>query len=598
MDAFRMIKTSRKLTTKCLFYKFSSIIFYLYVFLILVVSKHSEGQLSNFLGDVENEINKLTSKTLQLYRDRCSESLVDCSSAFEKNGFACSTSDIQGEDSLCRTDHGTAFSTAQPGCSQCTNRRLNEELSLVRTASSHCTCKDLLSADICWTKGLEDDLKRTSLPGLLWQQISTTNGFTRLYPGTAEETCYSYDPRLRSWFVAASTGPKDVVIVVDSSASMDLVPKSSTKNMSLMQLAIQAVTHVLSTLTFMDYVAVTKFSTESEQVTVNEVFTLIQATRENISALTTEVNKIQPSGHTNFEQAFRLAFNILDRSTSIGRTTGCSKAILFLTDGSPTRGESDPTRLAQIVGDLNTRQDGSKIASIFTYSISDIAETEISKHIACSANGIWSQVETDSAASLQEQISQYFEFYSTLHKGPSSVIWTEPYLDAFGADMVVTAAKAVYDNSNTSHSKLVAVVSIDISYEHIQQLDSDKEVVREELRRHQDFCPEIAVYSQCELEVLRQKIYANGAINYQSDLKKICDQSSTCPLPSNESCPNRTFQYEQCTAHTSATRDYQDAACCGMFLPCPSSNVPSVRLSPILTAVFTCLLLAVVTFLL
>ena len=60
----------------------------------------------------------------------------------------------------------------------------------------------------------------------------------------------------------------------------------------------------------------------------------------------------------------------------------------------------------------------------------------------------------------------------------------------------------------------------------ISQLESDKAVVREELRRHQDFCPEIAVYSQCELEVLRQKIYANGAINYQSDPKKICDQSS------------------------------------------------------------------------
>ena len=87
-----------------------------------------------------------------------------------------------------------------------------------------------------------------------------------------------------------------------------------------------------------------------------------------------------------------------------------------------------------------------------------------------SANGIWSQVETGTAASLQEQISQYYEYYSTLHKGPSEIIWTEPYLDAFGADMVVTSAKAVYDRSNTSLNKLVAVVSIDISYEYIQKV--------------------------------------------------------------------------------------------------------------------------------
>ena len=79
-------------------------------------------------------------------------------------------------------------------------------------------------------------------------------------------------------------------------------------------------------------------------------------------------------------------------------------------------------------------------------------------------------METGTAASLQEQLSQYYEYFSTLHKGPSGIIWTEPYLDAFGADMVVTAAKAVYDSSNTSQSRLVAVVAIDISYAHIQQV--------------------------------------------------------------------------------------------------------------------------------
>ncbi|XP_022103944.1 voltage-dependent calcium channel subunit alpha-2/delta-1-like [Acanthaster planci] len=556
---------------------------------ILLISQNCRGNLPNFLDDVETEINSLATKTLRLYRGLCSVSSTDCSSAFDKNSFACSTNEIKGAGSYCSSNQGSAYYTSEPGCTQCENRRLNRDRSLVRTASSNCTCQDIVNADVCWTKGIDDDLKTTNLPGLLWQQIATTHGFTRLYPGSAQEECHSYDPRLRSWFVAASAGPKDVVILIDSSASMSLVPRNRQgSNLSLMQLAKRAVAHVLRTLTFVDYIAVAKFSTESEQVTVNEVYTLIQATRDNVGALIEEVNNIQPEGHTNFEQAFRLAFRIFERSASVGRTTGCNKAVLFMTDGSPTRGEDDPAKLAEIVDDLNTRSDGTKIASIFTYSISEVAEKEISKHIACSANGVWSEVETGTAASLQEQLSQYYEYFSTLHKGPSGIIWTEPYLDSFGADMVITAAKAVYDSSNTSQSKLVAVVAIDISYAYIQELDDSKSNVMAELQRRQEFCPNIAVYSECELEVLRQKVYTEGSVSYESRPDKICGIENTCPLPADTACPNRTFQYDQCTQHSQATQDYKEAACCGTFLPCPSS-VPTNSLSPLLSAALSLL---------
>ncbi|XP_038061260.1 voltage-dependent calcium channel subunit alpha-2/delta-1-like [Patiria miniata] len=565
------------------------------ILLLVLVSQACQGDFSIFLDDVENEINKLSAKTLSLHRGVCNELSLDCTSVFEKNSFACSTDEIEGEGSYCSSEQGTAYYTSEPGCSQCKNRRLNQAHSLVRTASSRCTCQDMMNADMCWTKGVEDDLKTTNLSGLLWQQIATTNGFTRLYPGSAQEECYSYDPRLRAWFVAASAGPKDVVVLIDSSASMSLVPSSrQASNLSLMQLAKQAVSHVLSTLTFVDYVAVAKFSTESEQVTVDEVYTLIQATRDNVNALIEEVNKIQPEGHTNFEQAFRLAFRVLERSASVGRTTACNKAILFMTDGSPTRGEDDPTTLAEIVDGLNTRSDGTKIASIFTYSISEVAETEISKHIACSAHGLWSQVETDTAASLQEQLSQYYEYFSTLHKGPSGIIWTEPYLDAFGADMVVTGAKAVYESSDASQSKLVAVVAMDISYAYIQKLESNKAAMMTELQRRQAFCPNIAMYSNCELEVLRQKVYAGGSVSYERNPDKICDASNICPLPNDTACPNRAFRYDKCTQHSQATLDYKEAACCGQFLPCQSSNVPSVTMSPILNAALTLLLAIIV----
>ena len=66
------------------------------------------------------------------------------------------------------------------------------------------------------------------------------------------------------------------------------------------------------------------------------------------------MNKIEPDGHTNFEQAFRLTFDMFDRSEAVDRTSGCNKAVLFLTDGSPTRGEENPGKLSSIVEALNT----------------------------------------------------------------------------------------------------------------------------------------------------------------------------------------------------------------------------------------------------
>ena len=44
----------------------------------------------------------------------------------------------------------------------------------------------------------------------------------RSYPGKArprDVTCGMYDPRVRPWYIAAATGPKEVVVLMDTSAS-------------------------------------------------------------------------------------------------------------------------------------------------------------------------------------------------------------------------------------------------------------------------------------------------------------------------------------------------------------------------------------------
>ncbi len=53
-----------------------------------------------------------------------------------------------------------------------------------------------------------------------WQYFGSMAGLSRLYPGREWDTNFAgfyndYDPRLRPWYIAATSGPKDIVIVLD-----------------------------------------------------------------------------------------------------------------------------------------------------------------------------------------------------------------------------------------------------------------------------------------------------------------------------------------------------------------------------------------------
>lgn len=66
--------------------------------------------------------------------------------------------------------------------------------------------------------------------------------------------CGDYGPRVRPWYVAASSGPKDVVIIIDINGSM--------KENGRLQLAFAAVESVLSTMNQHTFVNIVPFQTE------------------------------------------------------------------------------------------------------------------------------------------------------------------------------------------------------------------------------------------------------------------------------------------------------------------------------------------------
>ncbi|CAM9523214.1 unnamed protein product, partial [Sphacelaria rigidula] len=87
----------------------------------------------------------------------------------------------------------------------------------------------------------------------VYNYFGSWTGAFRIHPGIAVTTeCGSYDPRIRPWYVAASSGPKDVVIIVDISGSMGSEGR--------LELAVDAVGSVLGTLNLHTFVNIVLFS--------------------------------------------------------------------------------------------------------------------------------------------------------------------------------------------------------------------------------------------------------------------------------------------------------------------------------------------------
>lgn len=86
--------------------------------------------------------------------------------------------------------------------------------------------KDTINT-VVYTKELENVFKENARhdKSLRWQYFGSSSGLMRLYPAREWDTNFAgfyndYDPRVRNWYIAATSGPKDVVIVIDCSLSM------------------------------------------------------------------------------------------------------------------------------------------------------------------------------------------------------------------------------------------------------------------------------------------------------------------------------------------------------------------------------------------
>ncbi|KAJ1551442.1 hypothetical protein HK096_011012 [Nowakowskiella sp. JEL0078] len=515
--------------------------------------------IKDLIANKEQITTGITSEVERLYRFRC-DTYDDC-------GKSCS-------DSACAMDF-----TNQPTCSTVfggyesfcgagnSGQWLNYKNSTL-TFSPGLSSKDLIVREsVCAFRPLDNKFasNKVSFNHSTWQYFGDANGVFRYYPGYARgfanNVCRPFEHRARPWYIAAATGPKDVVIVIDRSGSMNQ-PASALDSRSRLDVVKNAVRSLLDTFTFTDYVSVVSFSTSSTIVGGNT--TLLRADAPNLLFLKNEVDKMVATGDTNFELGLTDAFNLLglssnQTSSDHKKSSGCQKVILFLTDGDRTAGV-EPVAFTEaqqkiLASSQNcTATSGACRASIFTFTIgTDItsAGNTETKNLACANKGVWAKINQGEDPFIS--MSAYFKFLA-LGTANRNVIWTTPYEDDFGLGLVTTAAQPVYDDQKI----LIGVAASDILVSDLQK-SLDYQVVFNELITQSSGCRNQSL-TTCQLQFLRQNISPDSVCSTGPDATniKVCSNTDNAVL---HTC-NKEFPINAVCTDLNKTTDLKQRNCC------------------------------------
>ena len=260
------------------------------------------------------------------------------------------------------------------------------------------------------------------------------------------------DFRLRPWYAAAASGPKDVVLVLDNSGSMAG---------SRWEKTLEATAKVLLTLTEYDYVALVLFSSDARvfEPSLNSNLEPGEYLRPATETVKEEMVEWignfhqSPMGNTNFEAGFQEAFRVIHDSRNQERTTRCQAAILFMTDGEDTSGFS-----TDVIPPL---QEGLEPeAVIFTYAFGDDADTSLPKDIACSNKGIFYSVGED--ANIGTVMSKYYTYFAAGVEKNTDARWTL-YTDALLGVTLMSACRPSYHKPDDGEATLLGVGCVDIN---------------------------------------------------------------------------------------------------------------------------------------
>lgn len=472
----------------------------------------NENKFQELVTKIEGDIVDLAAEVESLYAGRCDDVLLsDC---FQGNYNDCLS---QFPTETC--PGGTNFNIPACGDGSACSGIFDFETSAVTLPGSLANGQDGNPTDpsvieaICFTRNLDDYfIQKYQDDKSYWQDFGVEpqamffgshNGAFRIFPARQTESCGEFDPRVRPWFVAASSGPKNVIMVLDTSGSMAGIR---------LELMKQAAQRVISTLAVGDRVAIVKFNS-GVNIISDDGF-LFTANDENKAILNRKIGSFEAGGSTNFYDAFNAAFDVLDASVAEEFNVNCNTAVLFLTDGQMT----DPDNITEddVIALVQERiarsqQDLQQKILIFTYSVSERGNVgNFPSRLACAVDfGVWSKVTNDDE--IIESLSSYYLLFALgLGEGQNDdfVAWVEPYIYSTGGILGTTISVPVYDRTK-SPALFLGVVGIDFPLEALNialgnSRDDNAESIRRVSVASTARCPDLEL-GLCELESFRRQ---------------------------------------------------------------------------------------------
>jgi von Willebrand factor type A domain len=390
---------------------------------------------------------------------------------------------------------------------------------------------------ICATRELDSYLKgrRQELPEANSFYYGDEQGVFRIFPARYSEVCLNYDPCLRPWYVAGSSGPKNLIIMMDVSRSM------KGENLRLLK---EAVGQVVNTTALGDFIAIVPFN-NSAWVIGNQGQYLLEATAKNKEYINQTVSELEALGANDYELAFETAFLVLRESSDVEGVAFCNTAILFFTDGlNKPLSEALETKILELV-QANIKSLSTDMGfpvKLFTYSISmndDLEGHKFSRDLACATDGIWSKIVNENE--IPNSLASYYKLFAlSLGDGKNSnfTAWTEPYRFYTNDTKGVTVSAPVYDKSQEP-PLFCGVVGVDVALstlvEKLQDVTSSEDVIKRLAPSSKAKCPKINL-TECQLKDFRRKVIAGNDALCSSNCTntttvKTCSSAQSLQLP-------------------------------------------------------------------
>ncbi|CAL4137110.1 unnamed protein product, partial [Meganyctiphanes norvegica] len=156
-----------------------------------------------------------------------------------------------------------------------------------------------------WSENLDKTFMTNyeSDPTPSWQYFASSTGFLRQYPGTTWDNGDPdlNDARLKSWYREAATSPKNMVVLLDISSSMNGIH---------MEIAKHVIIIILDTLTENDFFNVLTFNDETKELVSCFDNILAQAHPAIIDEFKNSLNLIETANMANFTKSLSYAFEL------------------------------------------------------------------------------------------------------------------------------------------------------------------------------------------------------------------------------------------------------------------------------------------------